>query len=964
MRSPLSRQLLLALGVITTACTTDEPIVTPVSDALDADVPDSLDVTELDAEPKDGEPGDSEPEDAIDDAPDATENDDGDSPAPDTAAGPFLNPCAPPGRAIVTSDFGPLRGPDSIGAKGDWLLANDVAAFVIQGPVADKTYYYYGGLPIDASPVEKLADQLCIQPGKEALGELAFAVGSLDPGNFAESVLRGFAGEKFEVIADGKGGGPVTLRVTGTDKPFWLVEYELIRRIATGGGKKLISEPLGVELAIDYTLAPGEPVLRIDLHVRNLEDQARTLVAGSVSFPSDFTKTETAPTSSVNLGGFGLQSGAPWIAGLGGPSPSLASSWALGGVGTEFATVSLSGAEVFIDLGQVFAPLAMGPAGEDDTATQTWFLSVTPGGTDAATEALQVHLPEVQKTAFSTYTGVVRTAPGGEGFPAEGVPFARVEITRPGPNGTRVPVGTTHTNHKGDFVAQVPDMADASIQATRPGSSPSDALAITTTDPAVPLELVIGRSGLVAHDVKDDAGTPIPARIQVFAGDALVGQIYALPGPGELTLPPGDYEVVVSRGYEYERVATPVTIVADQTAPLFVTLVRAMDTTGYLSFDGHVHAGPSGDSTVPLAERIRSAAADGLEIIGHTDHEILVDPEPSRLSSGVAEWVASIPGEELTATSPEHMSVWDLPPDPTHPRGRPIVWYQKGVAELVEEVHDRGALIALNHPRTTNSCAYLCLIGWDRLSGAPTLDDPTRIGLPAGTALWTWDFDALELYNGLGNLFAFGKDERAGVFDDWMSFLNHGHKIPAVASSDVHGDSGVGSPRTYLASTADPATLDAEVLRSALNSGNLTLSAGAFAIATIGEVGMGGDVTATPAIDDGESRTIPLTVDVRGTAMLDVTHVSIFLNCDEVLRLPATAPYGSQKLKETVTIPVPKDAHVVIVAFGKDAMPRGFDDADARRVPRALTNPIYVDADGDGKWTAPGGKACSYSLVE
>ncbi|MBT9559494.1 MAG: CehA/McbA family metallohydrolase [Myxococcales bacterium] len=958
MRSPLP--ILLALGLNTAACTTDETAVVPASDA--AETPD---VASLDAAESDVAPLDVESADAIDDAPDVPTQGDGEEPGPDTYQGPTVQPCPMPGHALVTNDFEPLRGPDAIGAKGDWLLMNEVAAFVIQGPVADKTYYYYGGLPIDASPIETLAGGQCIQSGSgEMFGELAFAVGSIDPGNFAESVLRGFAAESFEVIADGADGGPVTLRVTGTDRPFWLVEYELIRRIAAGGGKKLFSEPLGVALAIDYTLTPGDPVLRIDLHVRNLTAEARTLVAGSVSFPSDFTTTETAPTSSVDLGGFGLRSGAPWMAGLGGPAAAASSSWALSGIGTEYATISLSGAEVFIDLGQLFAPLAMGPAGDEDTATQTWFLAVTPGGSDAASAALQPHLPDVQKTAFTSFAGVVRTAPGGEGFPADVVPFARILITRPGPNGTRVPVGTTSANVHGDFVVQVPDMADVTVKATHPGSPPSAELALPTGDPAAPLELVIGRSGRVAHDVQDDDGTAIPARIQVFQGDALVHQLFALPGPGEFELPPGDYEIVVSRGYEYERVATPVTIVADQTAPLDVTLVHSMDTAGYLSFDGHVHAGPSGDSTVPLAERIRSAAADGLEIIGHTDHEIIVDPEPSRADSGVQDWVASIPGEELTATSPEHHSVWDMPPDPTHPRGRPIVWYQKGVAELVKEVHDRGGLVALNHPRTTKSCAYLCLIGWDRVAGTPTLNDPTRIGLPAGTALWTWDYDALELYNGLGNLFAVGKDERAGIFDDWMSFLNHGHRIPAVASSDVHDGSGVGSPRTYLVSTADPATLGGEVLREAISSGDLTLSAGAFALASVGDVGIGGDVTATPAIDDGDNRTIPLTIDVRGTAMLDVTHVSVFLNCDEVLRLPASAPYGTQKFKDTVTIPVPKDAHVVVVAFGKDPMPRGFDGAEASRVPRALTNPIYVDADGDAKWTAPGGKTCSYTLVE
>ena len=38
-----------------------------------------------------------------------------------------------------------------------------------------------------------------------------------------------------------------------------------------------------------------------------------------------------------------------------------------------------------------------------------------------------------------------------------------------------------------------------------------------------------------------------------------------------------------------------------------------------------------------------------------------------------------------------------------------------------------------------------------------------------------------------------------------------------------------------------------------------------------------------------------------------------------------------------------------------------YRDLKLTDVPRVLTNPIYVDADGDGSWTAPGGKLCDYA---
>ena len=50
------------------------------------------------------------------------------------------------------------------------------------------------------------------------------------------------------------------------------------------------------------------------------------------------------------------------------------------------------------------------------------------------------------------------------------------------------------------------------------------------------------------------------------------------------------------------------------------------------------------------------------------------------------------------------------------------------------------------------------------------------------------------------------------------------------------------------------------------------------------------------------------------------------------------------------------------MGFGDQAMPVGLTDYAPARVPRFTTNAIYIDADGDGVWTAPGGKICSYSL--
>lgn len=68
------------------------------------------------------------------------------------------------------------------------------------------------------------------------------------------------------------------------------------------------------------------------------------------------------------------------------------------------------------------------------------------------------------------------------------------------------------------------------------------------------------------------------------------------------------------------------------------------------------------------------------------------------------------------------------------------------------------------------------------------------------------------------------------------------------------------------------------------------------------------------------------------------------------------------KLDTSLELLFESDAHVVVAGFGRNAMPRGLRNYDPTRVLRFVTNPIFVDADGDGEFTPPGGKTCEYTL--
>ena len=110
---------------------------------------------------------------------------------------------------------------------------------------------------------------------------------------------------------------------------------------------------------------------------------------------------------------------------------------------------------------------------------------------------------------------------------------------------------------------------------------------------------------------------------------------------------------------------------------------------------------------------------------------------------------------------------------------------------------------------------------------------------------------------------------------------------------------------------------------------------------------------------DGE---VVLDVHIEAIPEIDVTFVSIFVNCDEVLTVPATDPGGVVKLSESLDLSLTEDSHITLAAFGEERLPAGLPNFNPSRVPRVLTSPIYVDVDGNGVFDPPGGRECAVFL--
>lgn len=220
-----------------------------------------------------------------------------------------------------------------------------------------------------------------------------------------------------------------------------------------------------------------------------------------------------------------------------------------------------------------------------------------------------------------------------------------------------------------------------------------------------------------------------------------------------------------------------------------------------------------------------------------------------------------------------------------------------------------------------------------------------------------------------------------GQVDDWFNLLNLGYRYTAVGNSDTHdvttNESGV--CRNYLLlDTDDPATVDPVAVVDALRAHRVVTTYGPFVHFEADGQPVGSDVTANGPVE--------LTIEVQSPTWYDVDHVELYEN-GTLLQAWDVAPGGTVlDFSEVVAVEPTTDAWYVVIVASDDTMEPVATPVDRPYVqlqdvvtealspiesvgsllgestprprtfpilPYAVTNPIWVDVDGDG-WTAPG----------
>jgi len=412
------------------------------------------------------------------------------------------------------------------------------------------------------------------------------------------------------------------------------------------------------------------------------------------------------------------------------------------------------------------------------------------------------------------------------------------------------------------------------------------------------------------------------------------GIVYPPFGTCSVEIPEGEYEVWASHGTEWGVNSQTVTVHFAKEASASLAISKEVDTTGFVATDTHIHTltySGHGDSSVE--ERQVTLAAEGIELPVATDHNHNTDYAPFQEELGYTNWFTPVVGNEVT-TPIGHFNAFPLnskdsvPPHKNFATEKPEDW-----SNLIHGIREKGAkAIILNHPR------------WPSAEKGPfgklALDKKTGSRLGETPFL----FDAIELINSTTP-----ETPVEAILQDWFALLNHGDWIVAVGSSDSHtvGDR-VGEGRTYVeCEDRNPARIPIQKAASALANGYSSVSLGLYLEALQnGKPMMGRRMKA-------KNGKVSLQARLACASWASPEKLTAYINgklASEIQLPPLDAAPFDSTFQFDLNVPE-HDSWVVFTAWAPN--PTGGFHQSLMPSLWAMTNPIQVDGDRDGRWLSP-----------
>jgi hypothetical protein len=833
------------------------------------------------------------------------------------------SPCAPEEAALpaarvrrIESPKDALRGPLAIGRSGDYLIENDEIAVVIDQLGRGTGFAESGGNIVDAADARTRSDEL---------GQVFTYFGTFPRQALYDTMNSGVDAQ-----------GTAWIEVRGRE----LYEAQLL-------------------VVTRYTLSPGSRALRVATTLENTKsapieqlDLGDAIQWGSAE--------KFAPGKPMGFKGeyAGLFVGAAGSTTAYGLAPIAGSE----GAKEIYAKNGTAWSNVSFQRGVTIAPgktahyereLVIGPRGDTlGTATEIFYLQGgAPGGLEVAlvdAGGKRMDPPEGGKIFLRPLASSGPLIEAHHPVPSLWIRIDAAIAASKKNAAAEIPPGKYGVSFEGagrHGLGEVPITIEAGKVAS---------VAVPVSDAGA---LTIALRERVKGELR-----PSPGKVQILASESGAREgapLLVTAGSASLALAPGRYRLVASRGPEFSLAEQLVTIEGGKTAAVELALDRVVDTRGYLGCDLHQHSAPSADSGVSMAERVASNVAEGVECAVGSEHNVIVDFAPVVAELGVGGFFRSIIGDELTSDGSRepfgHVNAFPLPFDPSDARGGAIPVRDRTAKQAFDAILAIPGehVIQINHPRLGRYGYF------DQLE----LDPTTGVGKAPS---YDPRFDALEVWNGRH------VKERDRVLGDLWALLRTSHPVTPTANTDTHGvvNQEAGYPRTYVRmADDDPSRFDTGAFVDTLRRRrNVLITNGPFVTLRAGEVEQGG------AISLG-SKPIELIVRVERAPWIAVSELSFHVGGERVetvalagkpsptgslvdelrVRLvrkgskgPKAAPKGPPSASAR-TLFIEADTFVVAVAQGNKPLEPVLSGDPAEILPYAMTAPLWVDADGDGK---------------
>ena len=471
-----------------------------------------------------------------------------------------------------------------------------------------------------------------------------------------------------------------------------------------------------------------------------------------------------------------------------------------------------------------------------------------------------------------------------------------------------------------------------------------------------------GPKGSLKFQITDTNDNPVPSRLtfrkqngsrqkffsetQVLPEDLAIRDdvICTLSGTGHITLPVGTWVIYASRGPEWGIDRQEVSIAEGAVTEASFQLEHQIDSSGWAAADYHLHTLTySGHGDSNMTERIISIASEALEVGIATDHNHHTDYDPTIEKLSAGDHFQGVVGNEISVPL-GHFNAF-----PLEPWGEVVDVQSSNGPRMFRAVRKMGTggvtpVIQVNHPRW-EAIDYFRIAGLDPITGESADTD------------WSIDFDSVEIFNenpGWGYYDAETSDRFVGtsrhsVLEDWHQLLNRGARITAVGNSDSHtvNVNLAGWPRNYFPVSNDqPGQIPVKEICDTVKNGQVFTTYGPFIKFSVNGKGMGETVQA-------ERAAVRLKVEVHAADWIDVDRVLVIVDGDVVETIPVPDSREIVRLIDERKIPVRTDGWIAVRVEGDDSLAPIVPDKDRPILPIAMTNPVYVDVDGDGRVTAP-----------